>query len=81
MIPINVSEIAFFSSHNDVTQLHTKDNKQFQLNYSLEYLEKTTDPKLFYRANRQTLLAYGVIKEVEHYFDRKLLIKLTQPTE
>jgi DNA-binding LytR/AlgR family response regulator len=78
MIPININEITLFSSHNDITQLHTKDNKQYQLNYSLEHLEKIIDPKLFYRANRQTLLAYSAIKEVEHHFDRKLLIKLVQ---
>jgi DNA-binding LytR/AlgR family response regulator len=79
MIPVNIQDIALFSTHNDLTYLHTKDNKQYQLNYSLEHLEKITDPILFYRANRQILLAYNAIKEVAHYFDRKLLIKLTQP--
>ncbi len=82
LIPVLIENVSFFSIQNELLQLHTKDNKLYLLNYKLDYLETIVDPKMFYRANRQTLLAYSAIKEVEHYDDRKLLIHLvTQPRE
>jgi len=80
LIPVVVENISFFSIQNELLQLHTKDNKMYLLNYKLDYLEMIVDPKLFYRANRQTLLAYSAIKEVEHYEDRKLLVQLVTKT-
>ena len=79
LIPVVIENICFFGIQNELLQLYTKDNKLYLLNYKLDYLETIVDPKLFYRANRQTLLAYSAIKEVEHYYDRKLLIHLVIP--
>ena len=80
LIPVVIENISFFSIQNELLQLHTRDNKIYLLNYKLDYLETIVDPKLFYRANRQTLLAYSAIKEVEHYDDRKLLVHLVTKT-
>jgi DNA-binding LytR/AlgR family response regulator len=79
MIPIPVAQIACFSINSQSVLLHTLDNKQYPIPYTLDYLEAVIDPQLFYRANRQHLLAYHAVKEVEPYFDRKLLVKLTLP--
>ena len=68
----------FFRIVNDLVELSTYSNQQYRLNYSLDYIESIVDPKLFYRANRQYLLAYKAIKEVENYYDRKLMIRLAQ---
>lgn len=80
LIPVVVENICFFRIQNEQLQLHTKDNKIYFLNYKLDYLETIIDPKLFYRANRQMLVSYSAIKEVEHYYDRKLLVHLITPT-
>jgi DNA-binding LytR/AlgR family response regulator len=80
LIPVVNENICFFSIQNELLQLYTMDNKIYPLNYKLDYLETMVDPKLFYRANRQTLLAYSAIREVEHYYDRKLLIHLVTQT-
>ena len=80
LIPVVIENISFFSIQNELLQLHTRDNKIYLLNYKMDYLETIVDPKLFYRANRQTLLAYSAIKEVEHYDDRKLLVHLVTKT-
>lgn len=76
MIPINIEEIRCFSVQNNSVMLHTKDNKIFPVAHTLDYLEAAVNPALFYRVNRQWLVAYSAIREIEHYFDRKLLIKL-----
>ncbi|KAA9042096.1 response regulator transcription factor [Ginsengibacter hankyongi] len=78
MIPVNVNDIVFFRIIDDTVELSTRNSQQYRLNYSLDYIESVIDPNFFYRANRQYLIAYNAIKEVENYFDRKLLIKLTQ---
>lgn len=80
LILVRLEDICFFKIQNEQLQLHTKDNKIYFLNYKLDYLQTIIDPKLFYRANRQTLIAYSAIKEVEHYYDRKLLIHLLGQT-
>ena len=76
MIPVNVSDIIFFRIIADAVELSTNSNQQYRLSYSLDYIESIVDPKFFFRANRQYLLAYKAIKEVENYYDRKLLIRL-----
>lgn len=77
MIPIPIAQIACFSISSQSVLLHTLDNKQYPIFYTLDYLEAVIDPQLFYRANRQHLIAYHAVKEVEPYFERKLLVKLT----
>jgi DNA-binding LytR/AlgR family response regulator len=76
MIPINIDEISCFSIDKSLARLHTNDNRIFLVSYTLDYLESIINPRLFYRANRQWLVSYNAIREIEHYFDRKLLIKL-----
>lgn len=76
MIPVNSNDIIFFKITDDAVELCTKSNDRYRLPYSLDHIESMVDPKLFYRANRQYLIAYHAIKEVENYFDRKLLIKI-----
>jgi len=78
MIPVNSNDIIFFKVTDDAVELCTKSNDRYRLPYSLDHVESMVDPSLFYRANRQYLIAYHAIKEVENYFDRKLLIKITQ---
>jgi|SRR5690242_16869971 len=75
MIPVNCNDILFFKVTDDAVELCTTSNNRYRLPYSLDHIESMVDPKLFYRANRQYLIASHAIKEVENYFDRKLLIK------
>ena len=78
MIPVNINDIIFFKITEEAIELCTKGNDRYQLPYSLDHIESIVDPKLFYRANRQYLIAYHAIKEVENYLERKLLIKVDQ---
>lgn len=78
MIPVNSNDIIFFKITDDAVELCTKNNDRYPLSYSLDQIESMVDPKLFYRANRQYLIAYHAIKEVENYFERKLLINIDQ---
>jgi DNA-binding LytR/AlgR family response regulator len=80
LIPVAVPDILYFHITDDVVTLTTKDNQAYRLTDSLDHIESIVDPGVFYRANRQWLIAFKGIKEVEMYFERKLLVKLIQPT-
>lgn len=77
MIPVSTNDILFFRISEEVVEVVTTNGQQYRLPDSLDYIETLVDPGLFYRANRQYLLAFMAIKEVETYFERKLLVRLT----
>lgn len=51
MLPIESQEVAYFYSTNKLTFLKTHTDNQYLMNYSLDELEKSLDPRQFYRAN------------------------------
>ncbi len=55
------------------------DNQEFFLNHSLDQIQNLLPEIQFFRLNRQYLINFNAIKEVEHYFARKLLVNLTVP--
>lgn len=79
IIPINISAILLFRIADDGVKLRARDDIEYPVNYTLDELESKVSPTDFFRANRQYLIAYTAIKEIENYFERKLLIKLNQP--
>lgn len=81
LIPIGVADVAFFHIEHEVTFLYTFDGRRFVVNHTLEELEGMLDPQQFYRANRQYLLQARAIVEVQQYFARKLLVKLSVPVK
>lgn len=76
MIPVSVEDIACFYYHNDLTFLVTFGNQKYPLDLSMDEVEGRIDPSLFYRANRQFIVNFKAIREVEHYFARKLVVKV-----
>jgi DNA-binding LytR/AlgR family response regulator len=79
MLPVSVANIVYFFLAEGQTTLYTKDGESFSIGKNLEELENELDPKVFFRANRQYLIAYPFIKEAEHYLNRKLEVSLTVP--
>lgn len=77
---IQTENIAYFYIHNEITHLVTFDKEQFQLSQSLGQVAEQVSEKQFFRINRQYLINFKAIKEMEHYFQRKILVKLTIET-
>src|SRR6185312_1160239 len=80
IVPVDTADIALFYLHHEVTWLLTFGKLQFVINKPLEELERTIAGR-FYRVNRQFLVNRRAIKDVSHYFGRKLLLNLTIPFE
>ncbi|MET3981953.1 two-component system response regulator LytT [Mucilaginibacter sp. UYP25] len=77
---IATDTIAFFYIRNEMTSIMCFDQEEYILSQSLDQVTALVSPQKFFRVNRQYLVNFSAIKEVEHYFLRKLFIKLLVPT-
>lgn len=77
---VQTDHIAFFYIRNDSTSIMCFDGQEYALNQSLDTIAASVSAKQFFRVNRQYLVNFKAIKEVEHYFLRKLYVKLVIET-
>lgn len=80
-INVPTETIAYFYVKYDTTIIVCFDKKEYAINYSLEYIQELLTEHQFFRLNRQVLINFYAVKEVEHYFSRKLLVTLTVPVQ
>ena len=73
---VDVSEVAYIYVKARGLFLRKKDLKEYVIDFYLDELEKQLDPALFYRANRQYIVARSAIEEIEPYFTGRLLLKV-----
>lgn len=73
---IQVAEVAFFFSEERVTFLQTNDGKRYILDFTLDQLQESLDPKSFFRLNRKYITSFEAIAEIHTYSNSRLKIKL-----
>lgn len=78
--PIAVAEIAFVCLGNDATYLYTFKGEKHPILKSLDDLEASLSPQQFYRINRQMIINRKAIKEIEPYFNQRMTVQLSIPT-
>jgi len=78
-VPVN--NIAFFSIKYDSSTIICFDRQEYFVKYSLDQIQNFLAEKQFYRLNRQYLINFEAIKDVEHYFARKLLVNPVIPVD
>ena len=78
-LTVRTEKIAFFYIKYDSSRILCFDRQEYSVNYSLEQIQQLISKLQFFRLNRQYLVNFEAIKEVEHYFARKLLVKLIVP--
>jgi two-component system, LytTR family, response regulator len=71
--------IAFFYIRYESAVIMCFDRQEYFVNYSLEQIQHLLPEKQFFRLNRQYLINFNAVKEVEHYFARKLLVNPVIP--
>jgi len=79
-VTIPTESIAYFYVKYETSIIVCYDRQEYPVNYSLEQIQQLVAEKQFTRPNRQYLINFGAIKDVEHYFARKLLVNLTIST-
>jgi len=76
---VRTENIAFFYIKYESPVIMCFDRQEYFVNYSLEQIQNLLPEKQFYRLNRQYLINFNAVKEVEHYFARKLLVNPVIP--
>ncbi|MDO6429588.1 LytTR family DNA-binding domain-containing protein [Flavitalea sp. BT771] len=77
---VQVEDIAFFYIRYDDTVIVCFDKESYSVGKSLDQIASIVLPRQFFRVNRQYLVNFKAIKEVEPYFMRKLYVKLVIDT-
>ncbi|WP_373514721.1 LytR/AlgR family response regulator transcription factor [Persicitalea sp.] len=76
LIPIRDEEFAWFKIENGIVDGRLTDGRNYAIDKSLEELEKMLNPDDFFRASRQFIVARRSIREIEFYFNGRLLIRV-----
>jgi len=78
-IPVNTHDIACFVREN-LNYLYTHTGEKHILDFTtLEDIEELLDPKIFYRANRQSIININAIQNVKPHENQKLSVFIKAP--
>jgi two-component system, LytTR family, response regulator LytT len=80
-INVLTENIAFFYIKYESPVIMCFDKQEYFVDYSLDQVQNLLPEKQFFRLNRQYLINFNAIKEVEHYFARKLLVSSVVPVK
>ena len=76
IIPVKVAELCYVYATGGVTTLNTITDQEYTVPFTIDQLESMLNPQLFFRANRQFIINRNTIQDIEHYFNRRLVLKL-----
>lgn len=76
------NEISCFYIFERATFIRTSSNKDYPIDYSLDYLQKIMDPDKFFRINRNCIVNINSIRDIISYSSSRLNLKLdNQPID
>jgi DNA-binding LytR/AlgR family response regulator len=78
---IYTENIAYFYVKYELPLIKCFDQKEYLVNHSLKQIQVLITDRQFFRINRQYLINFKAIREVEHYLSRKLLVNLVIPNK
>lgn len=76
---LSVDDIDYFFSRDKATFCHTKEAKNYLLDYSLDQLDTMLNPKDFFRINRKFIIALRSVKDIISYTNSRLKIVFHHP--
>ncbi|MGB0524768.1 MAG: LytR/AlgR family response regulator transcription factor, partial [Flammeovirgaceae bacterium] len=80
IMQVPVEDIAYFYADDNTVFMVTKQTRKFVINYKLDQLSQVLDPVLFFRITRKYIANINSIKEINKYFNSRLLLNLEPPT-
>jgi DNA-binding LytR/AlgR family response regulator len=80
MYPVLVADIAFVYLENETSYLYTFKGEKHPVFKTLDEIETSVSPDQFFRINRQMLINRKAIKEIEPYFNQRIVVHLTIST-
>lgn len=79
LIPLAVSDIAYFHSENKMIKAVSFSKQEFFIDGSLEDIFSQLDPTVFFRVNRQYIISHKCIHNISIWFGSKISINLHLP--
>lgn len=77
LIPLQVSEILYFSKESKELLCMTAEGKQYHArNMTMQDLEEQLNPEKFFRLNRQYFIHIRALKRITPFFNSKLKVRL-----
>ena len=80
-INVATEKIAFFYVRYESSAIMSFDRQEYFVQHSLDQIQNLVPERQFFRLSRQYLINFDAVKEVEHYFARKLLVHLVVPAK
>ena len=73
---ISIDEIVCFFSENKGTYIHTNQNRNLLMDFTLDQVDEKLDPLKYFRVNRKYLVNINAIKDIVSYTNSRLQLKL-----
>jgi len=80
LIPLSSDDIAYVYSKNKKAVITCFNKHDYTMDASLDDFLKQLDPDLFFRANRQFIIAHQAVTDLSIWFDGKFSVNLSVPT-
>lgn len=75
MLSVETKDIAAFHAHHGLVYLHTKHDKKYIVDQTLDVIMDSLDAQQFFRANRQFIICYDAVSVVHKLGKGKLMIE------
>ena len=79
LVPLATSNIAYIFIDTKTVKAVAMDGHSYYLNQTLDDIMNQLDPEVFFRANRQFIIARNAVKDMTVWFGNKLAINLNVP--
>lgn len=80
LVPLPVKNIVYIYTQDKMVRAVNTEGREIFLEQTLEEIYSQLDPKQFYRANRQYIIARESVKDVSIWFNGRLSVNLTVKT-
>ena len=80
LVPLNIADIAYIYLDDKISRVVTLSNQVFPIDKPLDALFAQLDPTLFFRANRQYIIAHKAVSDIAIWPLSKLHVTLSTPT-
>jgi two-component system LytT family response regulator len=76
LIPLNINKINWFYTELELVYAYIEEGSRFIVDSTLEKISSEIDPDQFFRANRQFIVQRKAIKDIDFYFNGRLVLNV-----
>ena len=80
-VPVSVEQISYFYIDEGSVKAVTLSGETFLFQQTLDELAEQLNPRQFFRANRQYIVAHKAVTGVSLWFGGRMVLQLTPPTD